>query len=243
MTALFGALLAVTAQAQTTISYDFNVDAADLQAKFSVNASGGNWSYASTGGIAGSGYFAPNGATTDSVVLKTALTNNGSFAISAFFKTGSSVGANGDVIGLGLYLSPTTQTSGDASVVRVIDGATSGLAANSWYLFTLNLTAGATTYTQTVTLEPYDSNGVSAGSAFNVITGGGYVYDAPALIGASTVYAGFYGGASGGAHNAVAIDNFSVTASAIPEPSTYAALFGLMTLILTAYRKRRRQTG
>ena len=46
-------------------------------------------------------------------------------------------------------------------------------------------------------------------------------------------------GTSGVDWNTLAVDNFSYSASAVPEPSTYAAIFGAAALAAAAWRRRR----
>jgi len=62
------------------------------------------------------------------------------------------------------------------------------------------------------------------------------------LLNTGTIYVGIYGGGGtqggfGSDFMTPAIDNFSV--SAIPEPSTYAAIAGAAALGLAAWQRRR----
>ncbi len=239
--ALFAALLALPGRAQTTFSYNFDAGSSDFQSTFSVNGSAGtgSYTYSATGGISNSGQVVSNQNSTASAVLNTPYGSSGTIVISAMFKTANSLG-NGDVIGLGLYLTPSTTTSSNSSYVALLDGSASGLTTDSWFKITVTLTPNGSTYQQSIQLEPFDAFGVSQGSAFNPASGAGGAYsaNATALIAASTVYVGFYGG--GALEGARAIDNFSVTGTAIPEPVTSAALLGTATLGGILLHRRRR---
>jgi hypothetical protein len=236
--------LVADAVGQTTFTYDFNSGQSNFESTFSRNgASGsGSFSYSSTGGISGSGRIQPDGSTTDSAVFNTALSNTGTITISSMFKTSpNAYGSAGDVFALGLYSATSTPTgflSGNMTGI-LVTGTTSGLASDSWYKMTATFTNNGSSYTGSATLQPFDSSGNSTGSAYSVASG---TYGGSTLASASTIYAGIYGGTAGGASlGARAIDNFSVTGvSAIPEPSTYAAICGAAVLGLAVWRRRRR---
>jgi len=241
LAALVGTLFALSGRTQTTFTYAFDAGSPDFQSKFSVNGSAGtsSYTYSATGGISGSGQVVSNSNSTASAVLNTPYSSSGAITLSAMFKTASSL-TFGDVIGLGIYLTPTTTTSTASSYVALLDGSATGLTANSWFKISVTLTPNGSTYLQSVQLEPFDSAGVSTGSAFSPSSGAGGAYSASpaALIAASTVYVGIYGG--GALEGARAIDNFSVTGTAIPEPSTYAVLMGATLLVGVVVRRRSR---
>lgn len=79
-------------------------------------------------------------------------------------------------------------------------------------------------------------SGVSYGSSWELDT-----LDLGALDGASTAYIGFEFNSSGG--EVFAFDNLQIvgTASAVPEPASTAALFGVMALGFVASRRNRRK--
>ncbi len=113
--------------------------------------------------------------------------------------------------------------------------ASAGLTAGNWYSmrmdFGLNGSNERTLQFQ-VWNNILDSNGVGTGSvvwnqSLNIV---GTAYNGAGEVGIFAV---------GNAAMVVDIDNFTATASAIPEPSTYAALAGLGVLGLAAMRRRR----
>ncbi|HWL16569.1 MAG TPA: autotransporter, partial [Opitutus sp.] len=89
-----------------------------------------------------------------------------------------------------------------------------------------------------VTLNMFDSGGFAAGTytLFDFATGGVVLadFDLTDFVFGTTI-AGFdY--SLGFAENTLLL---TATASAIPEPSTYAALFGLFAFVFSAWQKRR----
>ncbi len=131
------------------------------------------------------------------------------------------------------------RNNGTGAVVS--DAATFALVQNNWYQLRLDLTySGSNLFSATAALYNWGADGLTGGSqlasfASSALTGsaGGNL----STLVNTNLNAGFWGRTSNSGVRAMAIDNFSVTA--IPEPSTYAAVAGLGVLALVAFRRRR----
>ena len=104
------------------------------------------------------------------------------------------------------------------------------LATSTWYTLSLTLEATGTpnVYNLTGSVINRDTS-AQVGSVSSTVTRANTV--------GTDLFAGFAGGANSN-RGAVAFDNFNV--SAIPEPSSAAALFGVMALASVGLRRRRR---
>ncbi len=162
---------------------------------------------------------------------------------------GTAVSGQGN-FGLIIQLNGATASGVTAARLRTFDSAsgaaptnsgflkTFNLTNNTWYKFeaTFTMTATDNTWSVSSTLQDWGTTGTSfVGDVFTLSptivasSGAGLAYDDTQL------FAGF----SGASTHAKAVDNFSLTTtSAIPEPSTYAALVGLGALGFVALRRR-----
>ncbi len=235
--------LAGTAVAQS-YSYNFNSGASNFSPTTftSNNGVGGVVTYSGTGGIGGSGSFSTNGITNQTVIFNTALPNysGGAITTSFYFQTRSSVGT-GDLVGWGIYSSTTALFDSGNNLGFKINGSnSSSLLPSTWYQLVTTTTNTGSTFNTTISLQNYGADGTTlTGSAIGIgsspSTGG-------TLLNSSSVYVGIYGGGgtAGGFlsdFQTTAIDNFAV--SAIPEPSTYAAIAGAAMLGLAVWKRRR----
>ena len=150
-----------------------------------------------------------------------------------------------------------TVTPGRTGAVMLTLANTSGYQnfSLSVDIFTVNITASSQTYV----LEYRVGNTGSFTTIGNYTTAGTSTnaYDNPQTLTANSitlsalnnqsdsVYIRLRGTSSSGSSNLdqIAIDNFSLSYAAIPEPSTYAAIAGLVTLIGVVVHRRRRAAG
>jgi hypothetical protein len=224
-------------------SYDFNSGQSDFNATFTSNLPGGaTVTYSATAGIGGSGSISTNGVSNQTEIYNTPLANftGASITTSFYFQTRPTL-SMADLVGFGIF-SSTTQLfdSGDNLGYKINGTNSSTLLASTWYQLVATTTNTGTTFHTTLSLQDYGTDGVTlTGSPITI----GASDSAPGtLLSTSLVYVGIYGGIGvQGGHSpdaqTTAIDNFSV--SAIPEPSTYAAILGGLTLVGAAARRRR----
>ena len=250
MNPLFCLILAMLAfcahaSAQTTFTYNFNSGQTDFLNTFTTNPNAGTINYSATGGIGGSGSFGTSGDSAATTIFNTGLSNysGATFTTSFYFQTRDALSTQ-DLVGFGYYT--TNRSRFDAATGALgykINGTnSSSLTASTWYKLSAVTNNTGSTFHTTISLQSYGANGQTlTGSPITIgasdSTGG------TGLLSASTIYFGLYGGANFGAGNrneTPAIDNFSITAvSAIPEPSTYAAIAGASMLGLAMWRRRR----
>lgn len=116
------------------------------------------------------------------------------------------------------------------------------LTNNNWYQLRLDLTSSSSTsISATVSLYDWGTNGVTGGTLVDSFTTSltGSVGGNMSTMFNADLWAGFLAKSTNGSGaRAFQVDNFS--ASAIPEPSAFAALAGLGAIGLAATRRRRR---
>lgn len=230
--------------AQTTFTYNFNSGQSDFLNTFTTNPNAGTINYSATGGIGGSGSFATSGDSAATTIFNTGLSNyNGATITTSFYFQTRSTLSTQDLVGFGLFTSTTSRfdAATGAQGYKINGTNSSSLTASTWYQLTAVTTNNGTAFHTTLSLQSYGANGqtltgspISIGASDNAGGAG--------LLSAGTIYVGLYGGADFGPssfNQTPAIDNFSVTGvSAIPEPSTYAALAGAGVLALAWWRRR-----
>ena len=242
---LAGAAWLGSASAQT-YSYNFNSGASDFSpTTFTANLPGGaTANYSTAAGIGGSGSFSTNGVTNATTIFNTALhnSNGATFTTSFYFLTRPTV-STGDLVGFG-YFNSTTQLfdAGNLIGYKINQANSSSLLPSTWYQLTATTTNTGSTFHTSIALQNYGANGTTlTGGAINL---GASDNTGDTLLTTGSIYVGLYGGAGiqglGGSidYMTPAIDNFSV--SAIPEPSTYAALAGVVMFGVAVLRRRRR---
>lgn len=224
-------------------TYNFNSGASDFSpTNFTANnPGGGTTTYSATGGIGGSGSFSTNGVTNQTVIFNTPLANavGAVFTTSFYFQTRATLSTN-DLVGFG-YFSSTSQLFDAGNLIGYkINGANSNnLLASTWYQLTATTTNTGSTFQTTLSLQNYGASGTAlTGSP---ITIGASDNPGGTLLGTASIFVGIYGGGGiqggfGADFQTPAIDNFSV--SAIPEPSTYAAIAGAAMFGLAVWRRR-----
>ena len=115
--------------------------------------------------------------------------------------------------------------------VDVVDGDTAISLLDGWYFFEVTYTRSAINQiSMDVSLSSADNTGAVGASLLSLSTGG-FVTQ---LATSSEVYSGFISSTRAGGE---LVDNFL----AIPEPSTYAAIAGLLFLGMAIYRRRSRK--
>lgn len=241
---LLAACAALGSAAAQTYSYNFNSGASDFSpTTFTANLPGGaTVNYSGTSGIGGSGSFSTNGVTNATTIFNTPLHNSAgaTFTTSFYFQTRPTV-STGDLVGFG-YFNSTTQLFDAGNLIGYkINGAnSSSLLPSTWYQLTATTTNTGSTFHTSIALQNYGANGTTlTGSPINI---GASDNAGGTLLTTGSIYVGLYGGGGiqggfGTDYMTPAIDNFSV--SAIPEPSTYAAIAGVMMLGVAAWRRRR----
>lgn len=173
----------------------------------------------------------------------TSLTPTSSFIMETWFKPTTTTGSrlliyngNASTTGIGLLLSGT-----NIDVLRGgnTDTAVAGYNVNQWNYAALVYDYNGTTGTIKVfvngaTTPVYT---LSSGGAFNALTGGSQTFSVGQGL-AGSVDETRISTFTSGTFNTSMLSYGSM--SAIPEPSTYAAIFGACALGLAAYRRRRR---
>jgi hypothetical protein len=272
---LLTVVAALSASAQTYVSYDFSASDQFTLDHFvlrNANSKGGTlgtatWSSSGVGsdGAAGRVNFAVTAVQEFSYYYTTAIAPGDGLVVSYDFLANAYTA--GGLSRTGMGLSVIDPTIGTASVdLNLVQSTTAPqarllkLAANTSATFEargadnpvsdldVTLTAG-TWYTFTTTFIPNAELGIyhissqlidmttglaiaTASGDTKVSVSGAYFSDGTAL----PVYVGILGqGEYGGA---AAIDNFSISAAVVPEPSTYALLAGAGVLALAYCRRR-----
>ena len=241
---LIAAATAGTALAQT-YTYNFNSGQSNFDSTFTSNGGGGNGvaTISSTVGIGTPlGSVSTDGVTNHTIIFNTPLNNStgGTITTSFFFETRPTL-ATGDLVGFGLLASTSQLWGSTNSIFYKINGNNSlNLLASTWYQLVATTTNTGSTFHTTISLESYGSTGTTASGS--VTTLGASDTTSGTLLTTSSVYVGLYGGqlANGPiSYMTPGIDNFSVSVSAIPEPSTYAAIAGAAMLGLAVWKRRR----
>lgn len=225
-------------------SYDFNSGQSNFGSLFTSNGGAGNGvaTVSATGGIGNSGSLSTDGVSNHSIIYNTPLTNvsGASYTASLFFLTKATLDT-GDLVGIGFLGSTSLLWDAGNSVFYKINGSnSSSLLASTWYKLTATITNTGATFQPVISLANYGADGATpTGSSFTLgasdSTGG-------TLISSPSLYASIYNNTTFNNRNDYrtrSIDNFSVSTTAIPEPSTYAALGGLAALGLAVWRRRR----
>jgi hypothetical protein len=269
LSSLAGLALASTVSAQVLVSDSFSSSFSNFTVQSGSSADGFSYSLnAGVGGSAGrinavtasqnhgdSVYYSGTGA----AIIRSF---DQEYAVSIFFLPGTVSTSNVAQVTTGLLRSTGSNFGGGGSGVwgqfRQSNGGDSFLR-----LYNQNVQVGSNSagFTLSNTLWYELETRVDLSSATNATTLGTYLYSRGAdgtgartlvssvsatsvTIGnngfnAATFYGAFAGGNNSGS-NIAAFDNFSVSAiSAIPEPSSFAALAGLGALGLVATRRRR----
>jgi hypothetical protein len=116
---------------------------------------------------------------------------------------------------------PTSPTSSTSAALMVSYDATTHLVST---YYDADGAVGGYSWTQVLSWNIASGGwGMTGSDTFNI-----------ELVGSSTDFAITTG-------NGVGLDNFSTTVSAVPEPSTYAAIFGAVALAGVMLHRRRRQ--
>lgn len=248
LTLLAGLLVAGPLVGQITFTDDFNragtgsqTSASDPNAIGPYTIVSGSWEIPASGGGAntlqtgnsGNGIMYYNGLQTS---------NAAGFSISVDAATFNSYGANLNLVGLVFnfqdnqnYYQVRYRTTSAASstaffqLIRVFDGTATTLET----LSTANSNIPLSTY-HTLSVE---TDSVLANTFnYSISSVGGSVILSGSVTDSSITsgYAGFYYADNSGVKR---FDNFTVTA--VPEPATYAALFGLLASALVFLRRRR----
>ncbi len=250
--ALFFMGLGLTSmQAQTTTTINFG-DASVLTGQFT--GTGSSLSFSSSGGLGGGGGVTIASGNSGIQTFNSTIANSGSYVVSAYMFNGT---GNSGYGGLGFATASSNTLAGSApwspanSIGVTFHGgggdftnnsssASSltwppGISDDTWYKYTLTVTAKASnTFDLSLLIQTSDANGFITGtyaskSVTDVVN---------SSVGAATQLQPYflYQGT-----RFTAVDNFSVTASAIPEPSTYAVWGGLVAGAFVLIRRRRRQ--
>lgn len=137
----------------------------------------------------------------------------------------------------GSAASPNANFTSYSNGLAVSSTSTSAsLTLSSWYYAeTIFTQIDATTLSVSTSLFSSDSSGTIGSTA--VITHSATVTNST-LLGSSDLY-GYVGSQNGNRRGVAVIDDLSFTATAIPEPSQYAMLFGVAGLGLAVLRRRR----
>lgn len=142
-----------------------------------------------------------------------------------------------DLTGTGLagtWVRPMADTISPASLLRVFDGSGIGLDMGADSGAATGLTHNGLEF-NLVTVSAILSN-------FNAVTGGSLLYPKDYLetiLGAYTATAGTGQFAAGGFTSNFAVTGVNITTSAVPEPSSYAAMLGGLALVGVMLRRRR----
>ena len=229
-----------------------------------ANSNGAKWT--ETGGLSNSGYVDLNdmfngynvyqGSSYDATSFNGAKVG-GYFFMDDFTKISSrpmSFGFTAD--STDGYLSSTTTTGIDIKAAFTGDSSQGGvaifnngtqivqssqnvtLANNQWYYLELTIggVSGGNFTNVTAELFASDNTGVLGSSLKFLDNNGGGGYTIANSLTTDTAVWGFYGGIGPGERGMAGLDNFSV---AVPEPSTYALIAGMLTLGLVMWRRRR----
>ncbi|MCU0792542.1 MAG: PEP-CTERM sorting domain-containing protein [Opitutaceae bacterium] len=121
-----------------------------------------------------------------------------------------------------------TPTSGSTAI--------SGLLSTNWYLVSATYTKGVSdVWNFSGSITDYGTNGnTPAGSPLSSVAGS---FTQASTYGAATLHAAINFRSGGG--NQTALDNFTFSTTAIPEPSSFAVIAGLGALGFVAARRRR----
>lgn len=243
---------ASAAQAQTTLHIyragENDAGASSGAALAATTVDGGGSTHLTLGGagsptytnstvVAGSTLaFNFTGANSYSGSVDTSLTTSAHFAMELWFKPSSLSGTQGLLYngntggsGVGIFLEENTVVA--LAGGRFFSTGSTALTTNTWYHAALVSTGGTLTFYLNGASElSRSANFINPGSGALVIggnnSGGEYFSGA---IDQARIF-GFSAGT---------FDTSMLSYSAIPEPSTYAAICGLLALGLAAYRRRK----
>jgi hypothetical protein len=259
LTLAFAAVAALaTPLAAQSVFDNFNsyTSLTDLDVNWNRTNGAGLVAIASSGGISDSRSITVTSANSDiSLVNKTTSFNfvtlpGSGYTLSAFFQrgTGGTGQANPHVAFVGDALNSVNAPSTWGLGVRVngsdqiqfynnggATGATVGvsLTSGNWYQISLNITEGAG---NDFNLSASVFNASSSGVVGSLVASHSIVITNAAAAADTTGFAGFR--LTGNIPPSILARNFD-NFSAIPEPSTYAALAGAVALGLVALRRRR----
>ncbi len=236
---------------------DFNT-AGEFSSNFSFTTGTNQLGQVLSGGISNSGSVTRSAGGGDVSAVYTAQAFNVSAAsgveVSAFFLRGTNTGVVSPAAMVGVrdtvsplplstdsYLtamlranvSPTAdQVQLRIAGVSDITLASVTTAPNNWYKLTLKIvrTASANTFTTSVSLDEYDSTGATLlGSLYNASASRTSSGLANLYNDSDGVYVGLR---TAGATGTSRVDNFGVTGSPVPEPTSLAAVALMSALVL-----------
>lgn len=129
------------------------------------------------------------------------------------------------------------QTTVDGAIVFSADVSSLGQAGTVWQLNFAGLDAGGSSVSWEVSTD--GTNYISLGAGADITLSG---VDTLYTVNAGAAYDNedqiFFRGTFSGVTSQALIDNVGISATVVPEPSTYAAIFGAIALAFAAARRR-----
>lgn len=178
---------------------------------------------------------------TDTVTSASTVTGNSASPVDLFALRIQGAGATAGNVSWQVRTDTNSTNGANATLSNTSGTQTFVMAASTWYKVSATFTKGATnTWDFTADITSFGANGTVQGSSLSSFSG---TFTDAGTYAASTLYPIIsWRNQAAGANTPAQLtelDNLQITAGAIPEPSSFAALAGLGAVAFVGMRRRR----